>query len=385
MDPKRLAYIDGLRAVAVLLVIAFHVRVHSAGVQLEHLFKECSHGVDLFFVLSGLCLALPTLERVSNSGGATFDVAAYAIKRCLRILPPYLIALVLFAIIARVSTAHGLALPEGMHRLDGTDLLSELFFFDRNNIHTNQSFWSLAIEFRWYFLFPIALALWIARPRALLLIVGLLVIASECTRATSTDLAMLDAFLLGIVAAHVRVTSHPIARWGMGIFAVGAIFGLFLETSYRFPVQANAGWHFAAFGLVIYAGQSAWLQRVLGSKPFVAIGTASYSIYLVHEPIVSYFVARLGAGAEGIAIGYAAAVGSALAAGALLWWLVERPLTNPTFVRRTVMTLRNELARAMTRWHVPPTVELHSGLPLDRVQGHLSPVVALRDRTGSGG
>jgi peptidoglycan/LPS O-acetylase OafA/YrhL len=289
---RRLGYIDGLRAVAVLSVIAFHVRVHTAGVRLEHLFKEGAHGVDLFFVLSGLCLALPTLERVRKTGSANFDVAGYALKRCLRILPPYVAAVFLFAGVVWFFLSHGLALPEGMHRFDATDLLSELFFLDRNNLHINQSFWSLALEFRWYFVFPLALALWVARPRALLLAIALVVIAAECTRASSADLGVLDAFLLGIVAAHIRVNSHPIARYGIAFVLGGAILGLALEPSYHFPIQTNSGWHLAAFGLVIYAGHAVWLQRILASRMLRAVGIASYSIYLVHEPIVSFFAAR---------------------------------------------------------------------------------------------
>ncbi len=359
---RRLAYIDGLRAVAVLLVIAFHVRVHTAGVQLEPFFKECSHGVDLFFVLSGLCLALPTIERVRRGGATGFDVAGYAIKRCLRILPPYVAALALFAGVMWAAVAAGVPLPEGMHRLDATDVLSELFFLDRSNLHVNQSFWSLAIEFRWYFVFPFALALWIARPRALLLAIGLVIVAAECTRATSVDLGVLDAFLLGIVAAHVRAYEHPIARFGPAFMLGGAALGLLLENSYHFPIQTNSGWHVAAFGFVIYAGRAVWLQRILASAPLARIGIASYSIYLVHEPVVSFFASR---SAGNVPVAYAAAVGSALAAGFALWWLVERPITDPAFVRRTVGALRGELARVMERWHVPATVELRAGLALD--------------------
>lgn len=359
---QRLGYIDGLRAVAVLSVMAFHVRVHTAGIELEHFFKECSHGVDLFFVLSGLCLALPTLERVKADGGASFDVAGYALKRGLRILPPYVAAVAIFATLVWIATAHGVPLPGGMHHFDATGLLSEFFFLDRSNEHINQSFWSLAIEFRWYFVFPFALALWVARPRALLLAIGLAIVAAECTRATSVDLGILDAFLLGIVAAHIRVHDLPIARFGPLFMLGGAALGLLLEQSYHFPIQTNSGWHLAAFGLVIYAGRAVWLQRLLANRVFRAIGVASYSIYLVHEPIVSFFGAH--ATPQTILTVYAAGVGCALAAGAALWWLVERPITDPAFVRRAVAGSRAELARAMERWHIPASVELRAGLAL---------------------
>ena len=356
---RRLGYIDGLRAVAVLSVLAFHVRVHTAGVSLEHFFKECSHGVDLFFVLSGLCLAAPTLERIRQSGSTAFDVAGYAVKRCLRILPPYVAAVAIFAAAVGLATARGIPLPDGMHHFDATGLLSELFFLDRSNEHINQSFWSLAIEFRWYFVFPFALALWVARPRALLLAIGLVIVAAECTRASSVDLGILDAFLLGIVAAQVRVSDHPIAKYGPAFIAGGVLLGLVLEPAYHFPIQTNSGWHIAAFGLVIYAGRAVWLQRLLSTRILRAIGVASYSIYLVHEPIVSFFAAR--ATPQTIAVAYAAAAGGALLAGAALWWLVERPITDPALVKRVLRATRDELAATLERWHVPAVLELNSG------------------------
>jgi peptidoglycan/LPS O-acetylase OafA/YrhL len=354
----RLAYVDGLRAVAVLLVILFHTRVHMPGVELGQFFKECSHGVDLFFVLSGFCLALPTLERLQGAGRSRFDVAGFAAKRCLRILPPYFVAVLLFAAAGSVAVAHGIPLPPGMPaKIDWADIPGQLLFFDRNAQYVNRSFWTLAVEFRWYLVFPLALALWSARPRALLLAIGLIVLAAEETRATSTDLGVLDAFLLGIVAAQIYVSRHPIASRGLAFFVGGSAFGLILERSYHFPIQTNVGWHIAAFGLVIYAGQAAWLQRVLANPLLVAVGVASYSIYLVHEPIVSSVGIALSP-SVGVTLAGAAAFGAAVAAGFFLWAIVERPITDRLLVGRVVRKWREPIATFLERVHVPSAFDL---------------------------
>src|SRR6516164_4323804 len=93
---RRIAYIDGLRALAVLLVVAHHIG--------EQYFPAVAafglgrHGVDLFFVLSGFCLSYPTLERLARDGSATFDVAEFAKRRLIRIIPPYWAAIAALAV-----------------------------------------------------------------------------------------------------------------------------------------------------------------------------------------------------------------------------------------------------------------------------------------------
>ncbi len=357
-DAGRLGYIDGLRAIAVLLVILFHSRVHAPGVTLNHFFLEGTHGVDLFFVLSGFCLAAPTLQKLRRDGSAHFDLVAFAAKRFLRIFPPYALALLAFAIVGTYAMRLGAALPAGMlPHFDWSDVASDLIFFDRSDQHINQSFWTLAIEFRWYLVFPLVLALWIARARAFVALLVGVIAASELTRASSTDLGVLPAFLLGIVAAHIRVHDHPFARFAPLIGFVAVFAALGLEQIYHFPVQTNPGWHVVAFALVVTAGREAWLQRLLSWRWLTALGVASYSVYLVHEPIVSAtmaaFVPRFG-----FAASLPLAVAFGLAGGVAMWAVIERPLTQRAVVAAFVVAATGPLRRLFAFAGIPAAMRL---------------------------
>lgn len=74
----RIEYIDGLRALAVLSVLVSHIVFHSPNLQSGPAYRlgmEGTHGVDLFFVLSGFCLAFPTCK---NTGAASRTDSASA-------------------------------------------------------------------------------------------------------------------------------------------------------------------------------------------------------------------------------------------------------------------------------------------------------------------
>jgi peptidoglycan/LPS O-acetylase OafA/YrhL len=81
-----------------------------------------SHGVELFFVLSGFCLAYPTLAKL-RAGKGSFDVARYAAHRIVRIAPPYYIAMGVFAVLSLAFGYH-------LERLTSINLLRQIGFID---------------------------------------------------------------------------------------------------------------------------------------------------------------------------------------------------------------------------------------------------------------
>lgn len=260
---SRVGYVDGLRAIAVLGVVASHSWPW---------FHYGQRGVDLFFVLSGFCLSYPTLLQLHSEGLANFDVAAFAARRLVRILPPYWLAIGLIFLL------------DPQMRVSLIDVVRQGLFLDRSTALVNSSFWTLPIEFRWYFAFPVLLWLWVRSPRAFGLL-GVLCVVSWGTGADSADLELLPAFMLGIVAADMRARELPLAPWLVVVGIVAAIWGA-AGTRNDFSNMPHEGWQIAAFAFVVCAGAVPWLQRVLSVRPLAAIGTASYSIYLVNLPVI---------------------------------------------------------------------------------------------------
>jgi len=152
----RLGYIDGLRAIAALGVLVYHAGMAPRPGRppddslLGRSFLFGAHGVDLFFVISGFCLAYPYLGRLRKTGALAFDAAEFGARRLVRILPPYYLAIAIFAI---VFSALGLHSPG----LTPLALVQQVFFLDKDLSYLSNVFWTLAVELRWYVAFPFLL------------------------------------------------------------------------------------------------------------------------------------------------------------------------------------------------------------------------------------
>lgn len=352
---RRIAYVDGLRALAVLLVVAHHLVRHEPGLQLPipflstaHLLLDGSHGVDLFFVLSGFCLSYPILAHLQRDGRARFAIDHYAAKRLVRIVPPYYAALALFAAAGALTAGRNFTV---------LDIVKQMLFLDWHTHFVNGSFWTLAIEFRWYFLFPIALALWIARPRAFIAVAFGTAVLYNFTRLHAPDVGTLLPFLLGIVAADLELRAPRLSPLWLFALPLCALFGLALEQgasmpspdgveSHLFYVQTNLGWQLTMFAFVVAAGARRTLRSILSFKPLVAVGTASYSIYLVHEPVVAA-VERFTP--LPLDVRLPVAYVSAVLAGFAFWYAFERAWTLGSMRARGIAVVEPRL-RAAARW-----------------------------------
>ena len=295
------------------------------------------HGVELFFVISGFCLSWPVLARVQAAGAASFDIAAYGAKRLVRILPPFYIAIAVFAVL-------------GFERVPLHDVVLQALFVDKGTHLLNPSFWSLPVEFRWYLLFPPALLLWVRSARAFLCVLVLLFVLQQ-TRAMSTDLAALPAFMLGIVAAGIHVRGWK--AWpALPLFPVAAFLAFAQTSSSDSGQDTSALWEVSMFLLVVAAGAVPFVRSLLSAAPIVLVGAASYSIYLFHDLGIGYAEqwhwGRWGAAAAGAGIGL------------VMWMLAERPLMQPRVRAMLIAPLERVLQRCFTFAGISESMDLRA-------------------------
>jgi peptidoglycan/LPS O-acetylase OafA/YrhL len=344
----RIRYVDGLRAVAVLSVVAFHAGKYSRA-DLAHLFPRIvmqgHHGVELFFVISGFCLSYPALCIVYERGMASFDIVAYGAKRLTRILPPFYAAIALFAVI-------------GPQKVPAVDIIRQALFIDKGTQLLNSSFWSLPVEFRWYFVFPLLLLLWVRAPRAFLCVIGALFVLQQ-TRAESTDLVALPAFMLGIIAADFAIRPRSISKFAVPLCALVTVAAFLRSSPLDTGTETSVLWELAVFLFVIAAGATPWIARVLSNAVLVFVGVASYSIYLCHELGVYY----------GEHWGYTPWVAgtASIALGIAFWCLFERPFMRARLRDSLVSAFSDIVAHALRLAGVSARIEMMPKLRLAEI------------------
>ncbi len=295
---KYRADVDGLRTVAVLLVLVFHFDLFALG-------KAGFIGVDVFFVISGF-LITAIIRRDLEAGQFHFGTFLY---RRVRRLYPALMATLLLTLVA----GWFLFLPHRFTQLATETLLSLLYvvnFYFWQNINyfglragdvPLLHMWSLAVEEQFYFFFPlVCLAIWRWAPRLLLPAVILGMAGSFALglyfepRKPEAAFYLLPTraweLMLGAALALVVHNRQVAGGWlrimgplGLALIAASVVlYG---------PLTAVPGW----FTLLPTLGAAAMIlggfapkapvTKIMSSAPMVWIGKISYPLYLVHWPI----------------------------------------------------------------------------------------------------
>lgn len=328
--------IDGLRAIAVLIVVLNHAgfRLASGGFV----------GVDVFFVISGYLIT-----RIIQAGAdaSSFSFGAFYFRRAKRLLPA-LYAMMLATLVGGywILTPGDFSLL-GQSALSAVGLFSNHFFWHNTGGYFSSDasafpllhVWSLSVEEQFYLVWPVAFLalLRVKSPAVRLGLVGLLALVSLACAQYGVSKAWAGAyflaparafeFLLGALVHLLwreRAAPNPLVAnlfSGLGLLGVLASVLLFSERS-GFP-GVNALLPCVAAALIIAAPQfgPSLGSRLLGLGPMVAVGLASYSIYLWHWPMVSYL--KL----SGVALTPPVKVGlvvAAVVAGFVSWRLIER-------------------------------------------------------------
>ena len=310
-------HLDGLRAVAVLLVLMGHAQVPGAA-------SAGMVGVTVFFVLSGFLITRLLLEEQERAGRV--DLRAFYLRR-LRRLAPALVVMVAAATVMSVSQPG--ALVRAAAALTYTSNVVGVTHDMGPLLHT----WSLAMEEQFYLAWPLAMV-WVGRrwPRALLPLLGVCMTAVAVNRlvlmlhgASTYRMALgpdtrSDALLAGCALALLmpRITRFRLGRSAVGGAVVLA--GAAPSTAAAEPVLLVAV-TLAAVTVVAW-GATTTSGSILISRPALYVGQVSYGVYLWHYPLT---VVLLAAGV-GWLPNLASTVLFSLAMATLSWRCVESPL-----------------------------------------------------------
>jgi peptidoglycan/LPS O-acetylase OafA/YrhL len=337
-DPKvssapnrpHLACLDGIRALAAVFVVLHHIflqrPVAADAMRITRAaawsFHRGHYAVSLFIVLSGFCLMIP-LTRPPHvlSGGPLIFFA----KRGRRILPPYFFAtavsLILIATLVgeKTGTHWDLCVPVSLYDVTMHSVL--LQDIDQStSVKINHAFWSISVEWRIYFLFP--LLVWFWRRAGVGWTVALVALTSAVVWAALLSLRpmfpslnlelagicphYLLLFVFGMFAANLALAptiAQPSTKRlpsGLAFVAAVALYRLVTSTALRLErFDEPAPWvvQDVAFGLGCAcllawvanpnAGRlGAGLRRLFSWGPLAFLGTFAYSIYLIHAPVI---------------------------------------------------------------------------------------------------
>ncbi|HEY3797734.1 MAG TPA: acyltransferase family protein [Caulobacteraceae bacterium] len=341
--------IDGLRAIAVLAVILFHVGAPC--------FDGGFVGVDIFFVLSGY-LITQILAREMDAG--SFTIVGFYERRVRRIIPALFVMLFISSALGYLFLIPSFYTQFTQSAAAAALSLSNVYFYKHSGyfdisadlvplLHT----WSLGVEEQFYIVLPILF--FVARRLSRLswgaiistlfaaslifgvvetyfdirtLMHGRLSLASVSTAAFYLPASRCWEFLTGSALAvglipHVRRDIHRevLALAGLALIAAGVL-GFNRDTA--FPgVMALAPCLGSAMVIHAQLGATSLVGRALRAPPMVWIGLVSYSLYLWHWPMLAFV--RLLWGSELPLVAYVALLLSMFPVAWLSWRFVERP------------------------------------------------------------
>ena len=300
-NPGRVEGLDGIRGLAALYVVVhhcwlltFHGYPANTGPAWLGWLLYGRLAVVVFIVLSGFSLGVAPARKGWRLG----TVSEFARRRAWRILPPYWAALV-FSLLVVWATAS--VVPSGRSVLVYGLLLQDVV----GAPVPNGAFWSIAAEAELYLILPLLLLL---RRRAgaaavLTAVTVPVVLAGFLVPPLSTVDARLGLavglaplFTLGVLAARITSVGGRIRRlpwqWLAGLAALPVVLlmignGSVWTVDHYYWIDLAAGPAIAMLLAAVATGRPAVLVRLLATGPVRSLGTFSYSLYLIHVPIVA--------------------------------------------------------------------------------------------------
>ena len=304
---SRVIELDGLRGIAIALVVIFHYFTNPVGQAADQSLRYLQlagylgwTGVDLFFVLSGFLIGGILLDN--RHAGNYFTI--FYLRRACRILPLYLLVLAVFGLLLITTPAWGIRLYSG-----GTDFIHYLLFLQNYFINEMVGYgpviasvtWSLAIEEQFYLLVPLMIRFLPTAP--LLALTALIILVAPLAREWAGSMGNItfafcrgDSLMTGVLIAWLIRAHEPVLRrlQPLLVLAFVMLLGAMMWLTLSWVPNGDPLGHlvFAAFygvGLLLVVLTSGSLSGApLRWRWLTWLGRRSYGIYLFHLPI--YFV-----------------------------------------------------------------------------------------------
>lgn len=291
-------HIDGLRAIAVISVIFFHLDIN--------LFKGGFIGVDVFFVISGYLISKIIFQKIEIN---KFSIKEFYINRSRRILP-----MLLFMMLFFLPFSYFLLPYKAVDFAES--IISGIFFFSNFLFYWESGYfgevlkfkpfihlWSLSVEEQFYLLFPI-LAIILARKFKLLLffiffIFILSLILSEffsnqfpnanfylgITRAWEI---ILGIFFLIIEKNKIIKSNFTKSNLSIIAFIILIVSFYYFEQDHNLPNTKLLAPLLSTGILIIYGKESLIVKKILTNSVMMLLGLMSFSLYLWHQPILAF-------------------------------------------------------------------------------------------------
>jgi peptidoglycan/LPS O-acetylase OafA/YrhL len=360
-DRQFLPHVEGLRAVAVLAVLWFHIGLPGISGGFA--------GVDIFYVISGFLITGLLLREHETAG--RIDLRHFYSRRMRRILPAVLatiaVTMVVAAavlaplqmpVIAQDGAAAALSIGNVRFALESAD------YFAGTDPSPFRHLWSLGVEEQFYLIWPALLivALRVFRSRVgIALVIGALTIASfgfalwltEAfapwafyslpSRLWELALGGLLAVAAGWLARLPRLVVIPVGWLGVGLVGAGIVL---IDATTPYPGTAALLPTLGAAALIVGGGRGGPVSWALTRQPVRFIGRISYSLYLWHWPILVLPVLATG---EAMPLVLRCALGGlAVLVAAASWRLIEEPFRRGRlWVRRPRLVLATALSTAI--------------------------------------
>jgi len=345
--PLRLGYLDGLRGLAALYVVVHHAAFSHFEPStfpgwlrvVTKPFAYAHFPVALFIVLSGYCLMLPVTRSVDGSLKGGFP--GFVRRRARRILPPYYAAFALSIMLNQVCSnwprPAGLRLHNPPVAVNSPDVLAHLFLV--HNLSTawlktiDVPMWSVAIEWQIYFLFALLLVpVWrrfgILPTLLIAFVLGLTphYVMRDPSIPDGARTWYISLFALGMASAEVNFSANMVVtrlraktRWLAlsAIIIVGLIAASAAKPGYwtMHPWLVDPWAGLACACLLVgstqaltSSGRQPTLLHFLEARPFCKLGDFSYSLYLVHYPVLQLVAVWLALAVHSVTLNVVAGV-----------------------------------------------------------------------------